>query len=196
MLDIIKSIDESLFLFLNAHHNSFFDPLMWLFSEKFYWAPLYVWFLWKLYKRYPKHFWTVLIAIALMITVSDQLCNLVKNNVMRLRPSQEPHLYSLVHVIHDYRGGMYGFYSSHASNAFALALFMITVFRGKWKYIMPISIIYAFLTAYSRIYLGVHYPGDVLTGAIIGSLLGVGFAIVHNRLRDTYIKPRNTEISA
>ncbi len=194
MLETIKSIDESLFLFLNAQHNSFFDPLMWLFSEKFYWVPLYVWFLWKLYKRYPKHFWTVLIAIALMITASDQLCNLVKNNVMRLRPSQEPHLYSLVHVIHDYRGGMYGFYSSHASNAFALALFMITVFRGKWKYIMPISIIYAFLTAYSRIYLGVHYPGDVLTGAIIGSLLGIGFAIVHNRLRDTYIKPTNTEI--
>ncbi len=194
MLETIKSIDESLFLFLNAQHNSFFDPLMWLFSEKFYWVPLYVWFLWLLYKRYPKHFWTVLIAIALMITASDQLCNLVKNNVMRLRPSQEPHLYSLVHVIHDYRGGMYGFYSSHASNAFALALFMITVFRGKWKYIMPISIIYAFLTAYSRIYLGVHYPGDVLTGAIIGSLLGIGFAIVHNRLRDAYIKPRNTEI--
>lgn len=196
MLDIIKSTDESLFLFLNAHHNSFFDPLMWLFSEKFYWVPLYLWFLWLLYKRYPKHFWTVLIAIALMITVSDQLCNLVKNNVMRPRPSQEPHLYSLVHVIHDYRGGMYGFYSSHASNAFALALFMITVFRSKWKYILPISLIYAILTAYSRIYLGVHYPGDVLTGAIIGSLLGIGFAIMHNRLRNTYIKPRKTEISA
>jgi undecaprenyl-diphosphatase len=195
MLETIKSIDESLFLFLNAHHNSFFDPLMWLFSEKFYWVPLYFWFLWLLYKRYPKHFWTVLIAVALMITASDQLCNVAKNNIMRLRPSQEPHLYSLVHVLNDYRGGMYGFYSSHASNAFALALFMITVFRGKWKYILPASLIYAILTAYSRVYLGVHYPGDVLTGAIIGSLLGTGFALAHNRLRDRYIKPANSEIS-
>jgi undecaprenyl-diphosphatase len=195
MLETIKSIDESLFIFLNAHHNSFFDPLMWLFSEKFYWVPLYVWFLWLLYKHYPKHFWTVLISIALMIAVSDQLCNVVKNNVMRLRPSQEPSLYSLVHIINNYRGGMYGFYSSHASNAFALAFFMITVFRGNWKYILPASLIYAILTAYSRVYLGVHYPGDVLTGAIIGSLLGIGFAIAHNRLRNRYLKTTNSEIS-
>ena len=101
MLETLKAIDESLFLFLNAHHNSFFDTLMWLFSDKFFWAPLYAWFVWLLYKQYPKHFWTVLITIALMIAVSDQVCNLLKDNVLRLRPSQEPHLQSLVHMVND-----------------------------------------------------------------------------------------------
>jgi len=194
MLETIKSIDETLFLFLNAQHNSFFDPLMWLFSEKLFWGPLYVWFLWLLHKRYPKQYWTVLIAIVLMIVVSDQLCNLAKDNVMRLRPSQELHLYSMVHILNDYRGGTYGFYSGHSSNAFAVAFFMITIIADRRKYIIPISITYAILTAYSRIYLGVHYPGDVLIGAIMGSLLGTGFAFAHDRLRARYFKPANSEI--
>lgn len=194
MLETIKAIDESLFLFLNAQHNSFFDPLMWIFSEKFYWAPLYAWFLWLLYKRYPKQYWTVIVTIVLMIVVSDQLSNLAKNNVMRLRPSQEPHLYSLVHVLNNYRGGMYGFYSGHASNAFAVALFMITIVAKDKKYIIAVSLTYAILTAYSRIYLGVHYPGDVLTGAIMGMLVGTGFAFAHKRLRDKFMKTEHTEI--
>jgi len=165
MLETFKNFDESLFLFLNAQHNSFFDPLMWLFSNKIFWVPLYAWFLWVLYRRFPKHYWTVLIAIILMIVVSDQLCNLAKN---------------------DYRGGMYGFYSGHASNAFAVAFFMISTLAGKLKYIIPISLTYAILTAYSRIYLGVHYPGDILMGAVMGALLGTGFAYAHDKLRSKY----------
>lgn len=187
MLETLKSIDESLFLFLNAQHSTFFDPLMWLFSEKLFWGPLYVWFLWLLHKRYPKQYWTVLIAIVLMIVVSDQLCNLAKNNFMRLRPSQEPHLYSLVHIVNEYRGGMYGFYSGHSANAFAVAFFMISILAGRKKYIIPVTLTYAILTAYSRIYLGVHYPGDILTGAIMGILVGTGFAYAHDKLRVKYL---------
>jgi len=187
MLETLKSIDESLFLFLNAQHNSFFDPLMWLFSEKLFWGPLYVWFLWLLYKKYPKHYWTVLVAIALMIVASDQLCNLVKDSVMRLRPSHEPHLQTLIHTLNGYLGGTYGFYSGHASNAFAVAFFMITSLSGKLKYILLPAMVYAILTAYSRIYLGVHYPGDILTGAIVGALLGTGLAFAHEKFRTKYI---------
>jgi undecaprenyl-diphosphatase len=197
MLETIKSIDESLFLFLNAQHNSFFDPLMWLFSEKLFWTPLYVWFLWLLYKRFPKHYWTILVTILLMIVVSDQLCNLAKDHFMRLRPSQEPHLYLLVHIVNEYRGGMYGFYSGHSANAFAVAFFMITVIADNRKYIIPVTLTYAILTAYSRIYLGVHYPGDVLAGVLMGALVGTGFAFVHKRLRNRYINPMkstNSEI--
>jgi len=187
MLETINSVDESLFLFLNAYHNSFFDPLMWLFSEKVYWFPLYAWFLWILYKKYPKHFWTVIVTIILMIVVSDQMCNLAKVTVMRLRPSQEPHLLAMVHVLNGYRGGQYGFYSSHASNSFAVALFMITALAGERKYIIPVALLYAILVAYSRIYLGVHYPGDVLMGAVMGTLIGTGFAYVHSTLRSMYL---------
>ncbi|MFA5974447.1 MAG: phosphatase PAP2 family protein [Lentimicrobiaceae bacterium] len=188
MLETIKSLDESLFLLLNAQHNSFFDSLMWLFSKTLFWVPLYIWFLWILYKRYPKNYWTVLVAIVLMIVASDQLCNLAKMSFMRLRPSQEPHLQALVHIVNGYRGGMYGFYSGHSSNTFTVAFFIITTVAAERKYIIPITLIYAILTSYSRIYLGVHYPGDILTGALIGTLLGTGFAVAHGRLRKRYFK--------
>jgi undecaprenyl-diphosphatase len=188
MLDTIKSLDQSLFLALNAHHNSFFDPIMWLFSDKLFWAPLYAWFLWLLYKQFPKHYWTVIIAVILMIVASDQFCNLAKNGVMRLRPSQDPGIQAMVHIVNDYRGGMYGFYSGHASNAFAVALFMITIAGKKLKYLIPVCLLYATLTAYSRIYLGVHYPGDILTGAMAGTLLGTGIALLHAHLRRKYLK--------
>ena len=194
MLEAFKTIDETLFLFLNAQHNSFFDVLMWLLSDRFFWVPLYVWFLWILYKRFPKQYWTVLITITLMIVFSDQICNLAKNNVMRLRPSQEPHLYSMVHILNDYRGGMYGFYSAHSANAFAVAFFMISLTADRRKYIIPVTLTYAILTSYSRIYLGVHYPGDILMGAIMGMLIGTGFAFAHTRLRDRYMKTQNSEI--
>ena len=187
MLETLKTIDENLLLYLNAQHNLFFDQLMWLFSNKFFWIPLYAWFLWLMYKKYPKHYWTVIVTIVLMVVASDQLCNLAKENVMRLRPSQEPNLHALVHIVNDYRGGMYGFYSGHASNAFAVAFFMITSITEKRKYLIPVCLVYAILTAYSRIYLGVHYPGDILAGAIIGTLLGTGFAYALSKLRNRYL---------
>jgi len=187
MLEAIKNLDENLFLFLNALHSPFFDQLMWLFSERLFWVPLYIWFLWILYQKFPKHFWTVLVAITLMIIVSDQLCNLAKDSVMRLRPSQEPHLQKLVHVVNGYRGGMYGFYSAHSSNAFAVAFFMITTVAANRKYIIPVSLSYAILTAYSRVYLGVHYPVDVIVAALIGILLGTGFSTIHEKLRTRFL---------
>ena len=94
MLETLKTIDENLLLYLNAQHNLFFDQLMWLFSNRFFWIPLYAWFLWLMYKKYPKYYWTVIATIILMIVTSDQLCNLAKENVMRLRPTQEPHLHA------------------------------------------------------------------------------------------------------
>lgn len=188
MLETLKMLDQNLLLTLNAHHNSFFDPIMWLFSDKLFWAPLYAWFLWLLYKQFPRHYWTVILAVILMIVASDQFCNLAKNGVMRLRPSQDPGIQAMVHIVNDYRGGMYGFYSGHASNAFAVALFMITIAGKKLKYLVPVCLLYATLTAYSRIYLGVHYPGDILTGALAGTLLGTGIALLHSYFRRKYLK--------
>ena len=191
MLETLKAYDEALFLFLNAQHNSFFDPLMWLFSNLVFWGPLYVWFLWLLYKNYSRHYWTVILAIALLITTSDQLCNLAKDSFSRLRPTHEPHLMDLVHTLNGYSGGTYGFYSGHASNAFAVAFFIIIMLTDRKKFLVPVALAYAALTAYSRIYLGVHYPGDIITGAIMGGLLGTGFAYLHKRLRNKFLKPEN-----
>jgi len=187
MLETIKTLDENLFLFLNSQHNSFFDQVMWLFSNLLFWGPLYVWFLWLMFKRFPKHYWTVLIAIILMIIVSDQLCNLVKESFMRLRPTHEPHLQEFVHTVNGYRGGMYSFYSAHAANTFTVAFFVIFTTSGSRLYLILSALVYACITAYSRIYLGVHYPGDILTGAIMGGFIGSGFACLHNKLRKKYL---------
>jgi undecaprenyl-diphosphatase len=186
MLETIRMYDENLFLFLNSQNNPFLDQIMWFISQLIFWGPLYVWFLWLLYKQFPNHYWTVLLSIVLMITFSDQLCNLAKESFMRLRPTHEPHLQSLVHTVNGYRGGMYSFYSGHSANTFTVAFFLIFSTSGKRLYLILPALIFASFTAYSRIYLGVHYPLDILTGAIMGGLAGTGFALAHKKLRLRY----------
>lgn len=171
MLESLKELDIQLFLFLNGLHSDFFDTIMWLASSKFTWVPLYAWFLWLLYKKHRKDFWIVVLTVILMIIISDQLCNLSKNGIMRLRPSNDPGLMHKVHILKDYRGGPYGFYSGHASNAFAVAIFVILALKSRHKYILPVGLAFALLVSYSRIYLGVHYPLDILTGVVMGSLI-------------------------
>lgn len=176
MLETITRLDTSLLLYLNGHHNAFFDQVMWLASAKFTWIPLYALFLWMLYREYPKKYWLVLITIALMILVSDQICNLFKESVLRYRPSHDPALQQMIHIVNGYTGGVYGFYSGHATNSFAVALFVINLLRGHRRVIIPVALAYALLVSYSRIYLGVHYPLDVITGIIAGTLIGWGAA--------------------
>lgn len=188
MLDSIKTLDENIFLYLNSLHHPLLDHLMWLFSEKLFWTPLYIWFLWLLYKQFPKKFWTVLIAIILLIVVSDQLCNLSKNSIMRLRPTNEVHLQGLIHTVNGYTGGLYGYYSGHAANSFAVAFFFLFSVLEKKKYLVVVALLYAILTSYSRIYLGVHYPFDVLTGVLVGSLTGIGFACAHKKIRTNFLQ--------
>jgi undecaprenyl-diphosphatase len=121
-----------------------------------------------------------------MIVVSDQLCNFAKYSVMRLRPTHDPHLQDLVHTVNGYKGGMYSFYSGHASNSFTVAFFIISILKEKRHYIFPVALSYAIITSYSRIYLGVHYPADILTGAVIGILLGTLFANLHKIFRNRF----------
>ncbi len=174
MLETLKAIDTSILLFINGHHSPFFDQVMWIASDKFTWIPMYALFLWLLFGEHRQRFWLVLFTIVMMITVSDQFCTLSKEYFMRLRPSNEPSLQHLIHIVNGYTGGSYGFYSSHASNSFAVAVFLAGMIRKGRKYFIPLAFAYALITSYSRMYLGVHYPGDVLTGAIAGCLIGWG----------------------
>jgi undecaprenyl-diphosphatase len=181
MIEQLKALDTSIFIFLNGQHCNLLDTIMWLASSKFFWIPLYIWFLWLLFTENKKRFWMVLIAIILMIVISDQTCNYFKNSVMRLRPSNDPAIKHLVHIVKGYTGGDFGFYSAHASNSFAVAIFMMSLVRSRRKLLTSICLPFAILVSYSRIYLGVHYPGDVLTGAIAGSLIALGISFLYSR---------------
>ncbi|MCX6286245.1 MAG: phosphatase PAP2 family protein [Bacteroidetes bacterium] len=172
MLEKLLSLDRSIFLGLNGLHACWLDTVMYWASNPLVWLPLFIALLYLVIKTFRLRTVTVLLVLALMITISDQLTNLVKNDTKRLRPSHEPALAQRIHIVKEYRGGELGFYSAHASNTFALAVFLIILFQKRYRYLYLLLIGWASLMTYTRIYLGVHYPLDVLSGAMIGCLLG------------------------
>jgi len=173
MLEFLLQLDNELFLFLNGLHASWLDPVMYWVSNKFFWIPFYALLLWFCYKQYGWKLILILVLIAVLITLSDQLTGFMKDYFQRWRPSRDENLDGLVHTVYGYRGGRYGFASSHAANSMALAVFMVHLLKGRIKYIVPAMFTFAFLNGYSRIYLGVHYPGDVVLGALVGLLVAL-----------------------
>jgi undecaprenyl-diphosphatase len=149
---------------------------MYWVSDKFFWIPLYLFLFFLAYKQVGKRIWLLAISAALLILLSDQISvHAFKNVFLRLRPCHDLLLQSKVHLLNGYCGGTYGFVSSHAANTFALAMFLSLFFQGRIKYFGILIFSWAALNAYSRIYGGVHYPADVIAGAILG--MGVGIAV-------------------
>jgi undecaprenyl-diphosphatase len=173
VLENMNHIDHAFFLFLNGIHNPFFDIVMFKATSPMTWIPLYLVFLYLIIRQYNWKTIVIVVLAAVMIIVSDQLANLFKDTFQRLRPSHEPGL--MVHLVNAYKGGEYGFYSGHATNNFSIAIFLIILLGTRFKWIWKIALPYALIISYTRIYLGVHFPGDILAGAIIGSLIGYFF---------------------
>jgi undecaprenyl-diphosphatase len=163
------------------------DNIMWFISGKVEWIPLYLVLVGYLIYKYRQKSIFIIIAIALAVAIADQLAvKAFKEVCQRLRPSNNPELYNLVHIVNNYRGGSFGFVSNHAANTFALACFLSLFFKNN---IFRISIfIWATVVSYSRIYLGVHYPADVICGALLGILCGWLIYAAYDRLSNKYYK--------
>jgi len=171
---MLEQLDRELFLFLNSIHSPGWDSIMTFVSAKLTWAPFYAFILVLLSIKYKRSILIIIPIIILTITASDQLSvHAFKEVFMRLRPCHEPALEGLVHTVNNRCGGMYGFVSSHAANSFAAAILSLGLMKKRWFTIM--ILFWATLVSYSRVYLGVHYPGDIIGGAILGAVIGYLF---------------------
>lgn len=183
MLEWLKELDRDLLLYLNSFHTPFLDPVMFWITKTLFWLPLYLFLLFLTIKYFKKDWWIVIIGIALAILLTDRITSgFMKPFFERLRPSREPSLQGLVHLVQDsagrfYTGGKFGFASSHAANTFATAMFFWLVFRHRYRW-MWVLFVWATVMTYTRIYLGAHYPGDILVGLLIGLACGwLGYTV-------------------
>ena len=171
MLDYLNDIDTEVLLAINGLHGTFQDAFWWLISAKWASVLLVLAFVWILLHQNRRHALLTVAMLVLAFVLADQISSgLIKHLVERLRPSQDPSLDDMIHIVNNYRGGKFGFVSSHAANSFAAATLIALVMRHKAVTFSLFT--WAVLQCYSRVYLGVHYPGDILGGIIVGVLSG------------------------
>jgi undecaprenyl-diphosphatase len=184
MTRLLMELDKWLLLLINSHHNSFWDSIMLFASGIINWFPVYIFLLFLVIYKFRKESWLLILLVIPLIFASDELSSAVlKPLVHRLRPSHEPGIEYLLHFVSGYRGGLYGFVSSHACNFFAVAIYLHLTASGKIRWLPFLMYPIVFLVIYSRIYLGVHYPSDVIAGSLLGALLGWLTAKIYNRFR-------------
>jgi undecaprenyl-diphosphatase len=173
MFKEITSIDQDLFFAINGTHSFFTDCVMWLYSGRLVWIPITLFLIgFIIYKKNWKEWLPVLVAFVILFLLSDKISSdIIKPYFARWRPTHDPAIMDQVRILYGYTGGRYGFVSSHATNAFGMAVFSSFLLKNKLYTI--VIIIWALIMGYSRIYLGVHYVSDVLGGIIVGSAIGL-----------------------
>lgn len=173
MIEQLITYDKELFLFLNNMGSTTWDSFWMFMTNKFTAIPLYILLLFLSYKKMGlKRLGIVLIAVALMITCTNGLADFFKYGVQRLRPCYDADLNGLVRLVKSSCGGKFSYFSAHASNTMGIAFFFTLLFKSTYKYIGFLLILWAIIVAYSRIYIGVHFPLDILSGMAVGVLFG------------------------
>lgn len=182
--------DKELFLTLNAVNNPQVDMLMFYISKMWVWIPLYIGVIYFFVRKWKMEAVWIILSVVICVVLTDQLTNLTKEIFQRLRPSHDPDLQGLVHHVNGYVGGKFGFVSGHSSNVFGFALLSSLIFKNRY-YTWSIFT-WAVIVAYSRIYLGVHYPLDIFCGMV----LGLGVAAIVYLILDKFRKKLMAEIKS
>ena len=185
----ITDIDRDLTLALNGSESMFWNNLMTIFTNTFSWSLLIVMLLYIFFRNNsPKDAIIILLTIAMLVFVMDRFCSgFVKPTVARWRPSCDPDIMYLVDVVNNYRSHKYGFFSGHASNTMCVAMFLSWLFR--YRKLSILLFVWSSIASYTRIYLGVHYVGDILVGTAAGLLVGYLFYRLY-----FYLFQRNQQI--
>lgn len=187
MLETIKSLDTQLTLWFNGSDNLFVDTLAITATKTTTWIPLGILLLYVLVSmKNWKNILFIMLCLVLAITLADQMASgIFKPMVARLRPSHNPELEGLIDLVNGYRGGRYGFFSSHAANTCAVAVFLSFVFRNKLFAVLMSS--WCLLNCWTRLYLGVHYVGDIMVGLIWGCFVGWAIYKLWNYLMQKFV---------
>lgn len=195
MIEWLGQVDASLMVWLNGFHNDFFDGLMYLISEKWVWVPVYVAIFTAVVMKFgfTRRMIGVIALFAVTILLADTTCALgLRPIICRPRPCHpDSPIHELIHIVNGYHGGHYGMPSCHSANSFALAALIALVFRR--RRLTVFVYIWAVIHTYSRIYLGVHYPGDIVVGGIIGTLCAVAAysigVVIAGKRRESGVRP-------
>ena len=182
-------MDQELLLQYNGSDSLFWDGFMWNATNMLTWIPLAIGLLYVIFKNNKwKESLLIIVLLALVITFSDQISSgFCKPYFARFRPTQDPELMYQIDIVNGYRGGIYGFISSHAANTFGIAIFLSLIIRS-WSLGIVLTV-WAILNAYSRIYLGVHYPGDIFFGILTGVGVGILVYFLYNYIQKMLLIP-------
>lgn len=172
-IDSLEQIDKEILLTVNGCHSLFWDGWMYLYSNKWVWIPFYVALFYVILRNCSwRTVLIVAVALALLIVLSDQAsAKLIRSMVDRYRPSHDDELAPLVHTVMGWKGGHWSFPSAHAANAWALVTFLSLLLRRRWFMWMMVG--WGVVMCYSRMYLGLHFLGDLLVGGAVGALVAV-----------------------